>query len=117
MFEIPLDYSIEADQKIQQFLSYGHISVYTPTVFRFLLKSEGYEVLSELLTSTTPDVIRYNWYKNMGRKRSLLNEMKVMAVPLRNSLKRILLGKRRHAEFGYSAYTCLARNVGELKIF
>jgi ubiquinone/menaquinone biosynthesis C-methylase UbiE len=116
-FEIPLDYSIGADQNIQQFLSYGHISIYTPTVFRFLLRSEGYEILSALLTSTAQEVIRYNWYNNMGRKRSLLNELKVMAIPLRNTLKRILYGKRRHAEYGYSAYTCLARNVGDLKIF
>ena len=32
---------------IQHFLSYGHINIYTPTLFRFLLKSEGYEFISE----------------------------------------------------------------------
>jgi hypothetical protein len=91
--------------------------MYTPTLFRFLLKSEGYDVLSERLTSTAPDVIRFNWYKNMGRKKSILNELKILALPLRNALKKILYGKRRYVEFGYSAYTCLAKCGGELKIF
>lgn len=117
VFEIPLDYSIGADRNVEHFLSYGHINIYTPTLFRFLLRTEGYEVLSERLSSTTADVIRHNWYKNMGRKKSILSELKVWVVPLCNALKRILYGKRRHAEYGYSAYTCLAKNVGELKIF
>ncbi len=117
VFEIPLDYSVGADTNIQQFLSYGHINIYTPTLFRFLLKSEGYEVLGERLTSTAPDVIRFNWYKNMGRKKSILNEMKIFALPLRQAMKKFLFGKRRYAEYGYSAYTCLAKCSGELKIF
>jgi ubiquinone/menaquinone biosynthesis C-methylase UbiE len=117
VFEIPLDYSIGADENVKQFLSYGHINMYTPTLFRFLLKSEGYEVLSERLTSTAPDVIRFNWYKNMGRNKSILNELKIFALPLRNALKKIIYGKRRYAEYGYSAYTCLAKCSGELKIF
>ncbi len=117
VFEIPLDYSIGADRNIQHFLSYGHISIYTPTLFRFLLMSEGYEVLSERLSSTTADVIRFNWYKNMGRRKSVLSELKILALPMRNVLKKILYGKRRYAEYGYSAYTCLAKSVGELKIF
>lgn len=116
VFEVPLDYSIGADRNVQQFLSYGHINMYTPTLFRFLLKSEGYDVLSERLTSTAPDVIRFNWYKNMGRRKSILNELKILALPLRNALKKILYGKRRYVEFGYSAYTCLAKCGGELKI-
>ena len=117
VFEIPLDYSIGADRNVQQFLSYGHINMYTPTLFRFLLKSEGYDVLAERLTITAPDVIRFNWYRNQGRKKSLFNELKIRALPLRNALKKIRYGKRRYAEYGYSAYTCLAKCSGELKIF
>lgn len=117
VFEIPLDYSIGADINVRQFLSYGHINIYTPTLFKFLLKSEGYEVLSERFTSTAPDIIRFNWYKNMGRKKSIFNELKIFALPLRNALKKILYGRRRYAEYGYSAYTCLTKCAGELKIF
>ncbi len=117
VFEIPLDYSVGADRKIEHFLSYGHISVYTPTVFRFLLKSEGYEIIAERLTNTEEEVIRFNWYRNMGRNESWVNELKLKLRPLRNTIKRTLYGKRRYEEYGYSAYTCLAKGVGELKIF
>ena len=117
VFEIPLDYSVDADRNIEHFLSYGHISVYTPTVFRFLLKSEGYEIISERLTHQENEVIRFNWYKNMGRNLSLLNELKLKLRPLRNILKRTIYGKRRYNEYGYSAYTCLAKGVDELKVF
>ncbi len=117
VFEIPLDYSINADCKIKDFLSYGHISIYTPTVFRFLLKSEGYEIITEQLTNTEEEVIRFNWYRNMGQKKSLANELKLKLRPLRNAFKKTLYGKRRYDEYGYSAYTCLAKGVGELKVF
>jgi hypothetical protein len=43
--------------------------------------------------------------------------LKIFALPLRNALKKIIYGKRRYAEYGYSAYTCLAKCSGELKIF
>ncbi|MFN3382205.1 MAG: class I SAM-dependent methyltransferase, partial [Runella zeae] len=36
-FEIPIDFSLFVDQKIEHFLSYGHINIYTPALFKFLL--------------------------------------------------------------------------------
>jgi ubiquinone/menaquinone biosynthesis C-methylase UbiE len=116
VFEIPLDYSINADRSIEQFLSYGHISIYTPTVFRFLLRSEGYEIIGERLTNAAQELIRYDWYRNMGRRKSLANELRLKWVPLRNAIKRTLYGRRRYEEFGYSAYTCLVKGAGELKV-
>ena len=41
IFEIPIDFSLNVDKKVSHFLSYGHINIYTPQTFRFLLKSEG----------------------------------------------------------------------------
>lgn len=114
VFEIPLDYSINADRNIKHFLSYGHISIYTPTVFRFLLRSEGYEILEERLTNAQEELIRYDWYKNAGRKKSLVNELRLKWIPVHSALRRALYGKRRYEEYGYSAYTCLAKGVGEL---
>jgi len=117
VFEIPLDYTIDADKEIDRFLSYGHINIYTPTTFRFLLKSEGYEIVSDLLTNIDDDVTRFIWYRNMGKKKSLINELKLKSRSVRNAIKRVLLGKHRYDEYGYSAYTCLTRSVGDLKIF
>lgn len=116
-FEIPLDYNAHIDRDVQQCLSYGHINIYTPSLFKFLLKSEGYEIVAEKLTHTTEEIIRFNWYRNMGRKRTFYNNLKLKMVPVPNVLKRVLYGKRRYEEYGYSAYTCLAIGVGELKIF
>ncbi|MFM2430399.1 MAG: hypothetical protein RLZZ511_1612 [Cyanobacteriota bacterium] len=117
VFEIPLDYSIEADQDYERFLKYGHINIYTPTTFRFLLKSEGYEILAERLTDLPEDVIRFNWYENLGVSKTLMSELKLKLLQVRSSLKKILYGKRHYKEYGYAAYTCFARGTGEMNVF
>lgn len=45
VFEIPIDFSLTIDKKIDHFLSYGHINIYYPALFRFLLISEGFDIL------------------------------------------------------------------------
>ena len=39
IIEVPLDYHFEIDSKVDHYLGYGHINVYTPSSVRFLLKS------------------------------------------------------------------------------
>lgn len=117
VFEIPLDYAINADRDIQYFLSYGHINIYTPTLFKYLLKSEGFQIMNERFTNATEDVVRFNWYRNMGRKKTLANEIRLKLIPLRNVMKKTLYGRRRYEEYGYSAYTCLTKCTGRLEIF
>ncbi len=117
VFEIPLDYSAKVDEKVKHFLSYGHINIYTPSLFKFLLKSEGYEIIAEILTHTDKEVIRFNWYKNMNLERTLKRELLLQLYPFLNLLSRIRLGNNRYREDGYSTYTCLAKGVSELKIF
>lgn len=117
VFEIPLDYSIGVDENVEHFLSYGHINIFTPSLFKFLLKSEGYEIIDEVFTHTHREVIRFNWYKNMKLERSLKRDLLLHLYPFRSLLRRIKLGNNRYREFGYSAYTCFARGAGELKIF
>ena len=116
VFEIPLDYSIGIDRDVQHLLSYGHINIYTPSLFKFLLKSEGYEIISEHLSHMDGEVVLFNWYKNMNLKKTFFRELKLKLYPALKLLKRIN-GKNRYDEYGYSAYTCLAKGVGELKIF
>ena len=45
VIEVPLTRSDLVDQQGENYLSSGHINLYTPPVLRFLLKSEGLEVL------------------------------------------------------------------------
>ncbi len=47
IFEVPIDFSPYVDRKIVHYLSYGHINVYTPSLFRFLLKSEQFSILTD----------------------------------------------------------------------
>lgn len=48
IFEVPIDFSFYVDRKLEHFLSYGHINIYTPSLFRFLLKSENFEVIRDI---------------------------------------------------------------------
>ena len=44
IFEVPIDFSLNVDNRVDYFMSYGHINIYTPQTFRFLLKSEGLKI-------------------------------------------------------------------------
>ncbi len=46
IFEVPIDFSFNVDSKVEHFLSYGHINIYTPQTFRFLLQTEGLKILA-----------------------------------------------------------------------
>jgi ubiquinone/menaquinone biosynthesis C-methylase UbiE len=115
-FEVPLDYVVGVDRNTQHLLSYGHINVYTPSLFRFLLKSEGYQVLAERLTQVPDEVLRYSLYRIGNAKPTLASELRLRSRPLRNAFWKLLNG-RRFEEFGYAAYTCLAQGTGELKVY
>jgi ubiquinone/menaquinone biosynthesis C-methylase UbiE len=46
VFEVPIDFSFRVDKKFRHFNAYGHINIYTPALFNFLLLSEGFELLN-----------------------------------------------------------------------
>lgn len=117
VFEVPLDYSEGVDRDVDRLLQYGHINVFTPSIFKFLLRSEGYEIMRELHSHSSQELIRFNWYRNMNVRRSLKSEALIRSLPIRRYIKRLRLGRRQYREFGYSAYSCLAQGTGELKIF
>jgi len=48
IFEVPIDFSFFVDNKINHYLSYGHINIYTPSLLKFLLKTEGVKVKDEI---------------------------------------------------------------------
>jgi ubiquinone/menaquinone biosynthesis C-methylase UbiE len=63
IFEVPIDFSFYVDRKATQYFSYGHINIYTPGLFRFLLLSENYSVLKEI-HYFYPDEILNQVFKN-----------------------------------------------------
>jgi SAM-dependent methyltransferase len=47
VIEVPKDYRFGVDRRVNHFLSYGHINVYTSSSLRFLLRSEGFRILRQ----------------------------------------------------------------------
>lgn len=59
VFEVPIDFSFRVDQKFQHFNAYGHINIYTPALFNFLLYSEGFEVLQNKHALYSQEVVDF----------------------------------------------------------
>lgn len=47
-YEVPIDFSPYVDRKAKHFFAYGHLNIYTPALFRYLLLTEGHRVLKEI---------------------------------------------------------------------
>jgi ubiquinone/menaquinone biosynthesis C-methylase UbiE len=114
--EVPCEYARGADARIEHFLSYGHIDLYTPTLLRFLLRSEGFTILNERLTRATLDVQEYSYFENSHRPRTL------PALAIRRFRYALASLRLRLAPSGVrdslaSACTVLCRPDSELKVF
>lgn len=114
--EVPLDYRPGIDNEVKGQLAIGHINIYTPSLFRFFVRSEGFEIVDERLTQLSREVIRYNWYRNEKRDFSLMAEAKLLLAPLRAPWRKFRRGKRAYDEFEHDALTVLTRAAGNLKI-
>lgn len=67
VFEVPIDFSFYVDKKIKHYLNYGHINIYTPALFRFLLLSENFEIVKGKCYLEENDVLKM-LYKNKMSK-------------------------------------------------
>ena len=67
VFEVPIDFSFYVDRKIKHFLSYGHINIYTPALFRFLLFTERFKKLRDECNVHEAEALHYQ-YKNKPLK-------------------------------------------------
>lgn len=108
IFEIPLDYSVNADRSIKHFLSYGHINIFTPTTFRFLLKSEGFMLKDEFYSNMTDDMLRYNWYINMKKPKTFRRELSLLTRKLKLLGRRFRMSPQQYQEYCFNAYTCFS---------
>ena len=64
IFEVPIDFSFSVDKKFEHFMAYGHINIYTPALFRFLLKSENYNTLTDICYFYDDEVLKLLYKKN-----------------------------------------------------
>jgi SAM-dependent methyltransferase len=113
--EVPCEYAPGADRRVQEFLSYGHIDLYTPTLLRFLLKSEGFVIVRDHLSRVTRDVLEFSVFRNLKRPRTPLALAKLRLRHLAGAIC-FGLAPRSARESLASAYTVLCRASGELRV-
>ena len=63
VFEVPIDFSFHVDRKFEHFNAYGHINIYTPGLFNFLLYTEGFEVIRSLSRLYPIEVLKFQHKK------------------------------------------------------
>lgn len=110
VIEVPLDYRFGVDNRIKHFFEYGHINMYTPTLLRYLLRSENLEVVSDKVFLIPTNVTKFNQYVNRGKSPSFLTTLR---IELEYNLKKIfgaLMGKKKIEQFG-NAYTVLCKKA------
>jgi ubiquinone/menaquinone biosynthesis C-methylase UbiE len=116
VIEVPCDYRFGVDKRMKHFLNYGHINMYTPSSVRFLVQSEGFEVLADKTSLIEPEVTKFNTFINQGKAKSLLNSLRIDIEYFIKKFIVSLFGLRRKESFS-SAYTLFLRKNGDLDIF
>ena len=115
--EVPKDYRFGVDTRMKHFLHYGHINMYTPTSLRFLLQSEGLEVLADKVSMTAPETVRFNEFVNKKVPKTFGKNLK---IELEYKIKKIfgdLMGRKKQEQFA-NAYTVLTKKSDQnLQIF
>lgn len=86
LIEVPCDFSFEVDQQVNHFLSYGHINIFLPPTLRFLLKTEGFIVVGDILALIADEVNEYSIFVNLKVPSTFVNHFKFR---VRSILKRL----------------------------
>ena len=117
VIEVPLDYRFGVDKRMKHFLDYGHINMYTPTSLRFLLQSEGLEIVADQVSLTPAETTKFNEFVN---KKSPKSFSKILKIELEYRIKSALgkiLGIKKQEQFA-NAYTVLTKKSNQtLQIF
>lgn len=66
-YEIPIDFSFNVDQKLSHYVAYGHINIFTPALFRYLLFTEGHKIIRDKCAFYPNEVIKRIYQKNYKR--------------------------------------------------
>lgn len=112
VIEVPRDYRTNVDSRIKHFLAYGHINVYTPTSLRYLLRTEGFEVVADLTSMIEPEVTKFNTYINQKKAKSFITDLTISAeFTVKNALGS-LMGKKKQEQLA-NAYTVLCSKTNQ----
>lgn len=103
IFEVPIDFSLYVDRKVAHFLSYGHINIYTPALFRFLLKSENLQILNDKCYLYGSEILEHLYAQNkmklyITRAKHLLLQMIPFLKGIKPNSYAVLTEKRAEEE-------------------
>ena len=112
IIEVPRDYKPAVDKRIKHFLAYGHINVYTPTSLRYLLRTEGFEIVKDLTSIIDPEVTKFNSYINQKKPKSFVNDLKISVEFTVKNLLGNLMGTKTKEQLA-NAYTVLCTKTGQ----
>jgi ubiquinone/menaquinone biosynthesis C-methylase UbiE len=117
VIEVPRDYKAGVDSRIKHFLAYGHINVYTPTLLRYLLITEGFEIEKGLTSIIEPEVTKFNRQVNQKKPKSFITDLRInLEFTIKSTLGKIF-GKKLEEKFA-NAYTVLCKKADrQLEIF
>jgi ubiquinone/menaquinone biosynthesis C-methylase UbiE len=110
LIEVPRDYKHGVDTRIKHFLAYGHINVYTPTSLRYLLATEGLEVIKDLTDTIAPEVTKFYTFETLKKPKNFLSSLK---IDLEHNVKKVaasIFGKKLEEQFA-NYYTVLCKKA------
>lgn len=107
IIEVPRDYSFNVDKKVKSLIDYGHINVYTPTLLRFLLKTENFQIIKDKMAFYPKNIIAFSW-KGKQNKLSFIKKFKLEIFILLRSIAYSLFPERRK-EVMINTYTVLIK--------
>lgn len=117
VIEVPKDYRYGVDKRINHFLSYGHINMYTPTSLRFLLQSEGLKILGDKLSLTDPEITKFSEFVIQKKGKSFVKNAKIDVIYKTKKVLGNIFGKKKREQFA-NAYTVLTEKSDQsLHIF
>jgi ubiquinone/menaquinone biosynthesis C-methylase UbiE len=117
VIEVPLDYRFGVDKRMKHFLDYGHINMYTPTLIRFLLQSEGLSIEADKTSMTSIETVRFCEFDVLKKSKTFSRILKIELEYRIKSFLGKLLGKNKTEQFG-NAYTVLTKkSTQNLQIF
>lgn len=88
ILEVPIDFSFKVDKKFKHYYAYGHINIYTPALFNFLLFTEKFVIIKTLGALYRKEVTAFQFKKGtLTYYKIMIKRMVWKTVPLLMKLK------------------------------
>jgi ubiquinone/menaquinone biosynthesis C-methylase UbiE len=88
IIEVPIDFSFQVDKKFKHYYSYGHINIYTPALFNFLLFTEEFEIIRNKNGLYQKEVIEFQFKKgSVNYFKFMIKRLVWKTIPMLMKLK------------------------------